>query len=131
FEDLYLRTYHFSLTSDHDNENIVNTENDTSIFENHIDDFFEYATNQTWISKNDLLFEWKHNKDWLPNLSAMAQNFLAVPATSTASEQIFSCADIPEISKENMSDIDNNKDEDNCLTNKNTTLSEKNFCKRP
>ncbi|CAG8848923.1 17054_t:CDS:1, partial [Gigaspora margarita] len=57
FEDLYLHTYHFSSTSDHDNRNIVNTENDTSIFENHIDDFFEYATKQTWISKNEPLSE--------------------------------------------------------------------------
>ncbi|CAG8704750.1 35238_t:CDS:1, partial [Gigaspora margarita] len=63
FEDLYLHTYHFSSTSNHDNENIVNTENDTSIFENHIDDFFEYAANQTWISKNDPLSKMKQYLD--------------------------------------------------------------------
>ncbi|CAG8855300.1 43356_t:CDS:1, partial [Gigaspora margarita] len=47
FEDLYLHTYHFSSTSDHDNGNVVNTKNDTT-FENHIDDFFEYAAKQIW-----------------------------------------------------------------------------------
>ncbi|CAG8849423.1 4855_t:CDS:2, partial [Gigaspora margarita] len=53
-----------------------------SIFENHVDDFFKYATKQTWISKNDphckvkwyldepitqkttnILTWWKHNKE--------------------------------------------------------------------
>ncbi|CAG8784268.1 8087_t:CDS:1, partial [Racocetra persica] len=51
------------------------------MFENHVDDFFEYAAKQTWVSKNDLICEvkryldepitqkttnilewWKHNK---------------------------------------------------------------------
>ncbi|CAG8836592.1 28663_t:CDS:2, partial [Gigaspora margarita] len=64
-----------------------------SIFENHIDNFFEYAAKQTWISKNDPFCEWKHNKERFPNLSAMTQDFLAIPASSVASEQMFSCAD--------------------------------------
>ncbi|CAG8758007.1 26209_t:CDS:2, partial [Dentiscutata erythropus] len=101
FEDLYLRTYHSLSTSDYDNGNIVNIESNISIFENHIDDFFKYAAKQTWVSKNDPLSKvkqyldepiaskninilewWKHNKDQLPNLSAMAQDFLAIPATT-------------------------------------------------
>ncbi|CAG8522391.1 21445_t:CDS:2, partial [Racocetra persica] len=69
------------------------------------------ASRQTQINKNGSLCEvnryldepiamkdinilewWKHNKGWFPNLSAMAQDFLAIPATSITSEQMFSCA---------------------------------------
>ena len=90
---------------------MIDSENDTSIFENHADDFFEYAARQTQIIENDPLCEvkryldepiaikttnvlewWKHNKDRFPNLAAMAQDFLAIPATSVTSEQMFSCA---------------------------------------
>ncbi|CAG8546034.1 23581_t:CDS:2 [Racocetra persica] len=63
FEDLYLCIYYSPSTSDHDNRNIVNTENNTSMFENHIDNFFEYAAKQTWASKNDLLSEVKQYLD--------------------------------------------------------------------
>ncbi|CAG8853102.1 417_t:CDS:1, partial [Gigaspora margarita] len=34
----------------------------------------------------------KHNKERLSNLSAMAWDFLSIPVSSIASEQIFSCA---------------------------------------
>ncbi|CAG8852809.1 28076_t:CDS:1, partial [Gigaspora margarita] len=63
FEDLYLHTYYFSSTSDYNNRNIVNTKNNTSTFKNYIDNFFEYATKQTWISKNNLLSEVKQYLD--------------------------------------------------------------------
>ncbi|CAG8670652.1 20327_t:CDS:2, partial [Dentiscutata erythropus] len=80
FEDIYLCTY--SSTVDRDNEVAINIQNDVLMFENHIDYFFKYAAKQTW----------KHNIERFPNLSAMAQDFLAIPASSVALEQIFSCA---------------------------------------
>ncbi|CAG8786099.1 5172_t:CDS:2, partial [Dentiscutata erythropus] len=59
-----------------------NVKNNISVFENHVDDFFEYAAKQTW-----------YNKERLSNLSAMAWDFLAIPASSVALEQMFSYAD--------------------------------------
>ncbi|CAG8851571.1 40820_t:CDS:2, partial [Gigaspora margarita] len=55
---------------------------------------------QTQIIENDLLCEVKWYLDEpiaikttnFPNLSAMAQDFLVIPATSIISEQMFSCA---------------------------------------
>ena len=77
---------------------MIDSENDTSIFENHADDFFEYAARQTQIIENDPLCEvkryldepiaikttnvlewWKHNKDQFPNLAAIARDFLLYP----------------------------------------------------
>ncbi|CAG8451058.1 3533_t:CDS:2 [Cetraspora pellucida] len=68
FEDIYFQTYYPLSTVAHlpNNEIIVDTENDT--FENHVNDFFEYAVKKT------------------------RANFLSIPATSVASEQAFSCA---------------------------------------
>ncbi|CAG8788192.1 4436_t:CDS:2, partial [Gigaspora margarita] len=56
FEDIYLRTYYLSPTID---QVMIDSENDTSIFENHADDFFEYAARQTQIIENDPLCEVK------------------------------------------------------------------------
>ncbi|CAG8760039.1 19242_t:CDS:2 [Cetraspora pellucida] len=77
FEDIYFQTYYPLLTVAYlpNNEIIIDTKNDT--FENHVNDFFEYA---------------KCNKDQFPTLFAMARDFLFIPATSIVSEQAFSCA---------------------------------------
>lgn len=90
---------------------IVDTETDTLMFEDHVDDFFKYAVKQTHAGENDPLYEvkqyldeqisirttnifewWKCNKGRFPILFAMAQDFLSIPATSVDSERVFSCA---------------------------------------
>ncbi|CAG8789839.1 18534_t:CDS:2, partial [Dentiscutata erythropus] len=40
-------------------QEIINTKNDVSIFENHADDFFEYVVRQTQFTEKDLLCEVK------------------------------------------------------------------------
>lgn len=111
FEDIYFQTYYPLSTVEHlpNNEIIVGAENDT--FENHVNDFFEYAVKKTRASENDPFYEvkqyldeqiatrttnifewWKCNKARFPTLFAMARDFLSIPATSVASEQAFSCA---------------------------------------
>ncbi|CAG8565119.1 3599_t:CDS:1, partial [Scutellospora calospora] len=60
FEDIYLCMYYFSSNTEQyllNNKTISNTENNILVFENHIDKFFEYATKQNQVSKNELLFE--------------------------------------------------------------------------
>ncbi|CAG8445656.1 14662_t:CDS:2 [Dentiscutata erythropus] len=67
---------------------------------NHIDDYYEYMIKKNQVSQPDTLYEvrryldeqWKNN-DQFPNLTKMACDFLAVPATSVASEQMFICAE--------------------------------------
>ncbi|CAG8451748.1 4287_t:CDS:2, partial [Scutellospora calospora] len=62
FEDIYLYTYYPLSTieySSNNNEIIVDTETDTLMFEDHVDDFFKYAVKQIHASKNDLLHEIK------------------------------------------------------------------------
>lgn len=94
-------------------EQHVTNSGDSSIvssFESQLDDFFEY-TKKAQTSQPDSLQEvkqyldenivdkttnvlewWRLNKSRFPNLSAMARDILAIPATSVASEQMFSCA---------------------------------------
>lgn len=43
-------------------------------------------------SRNTDILEWWKNNDQFLSLTKMARDFLAVPATSVASEQMFSCA---------------------------------------
>ncbi|CAG8447872.1 6535_t:CDS:1, partial [Scutellospora calospora] len=53
FEDIYLCMYYFLLNTKQyllNNKTISNTEN-------YVDKFFEYATKQNWVSKNEPLFE--------------------------------------------------------------------------
>ncbi|CAG8513957.1 30220_t:CDS:2 [Gigaspora margarita] len=50
------------------------------MFENHVNDFFEYAVKQTQTSENDPFYE-KCNKDRFPTLFVIAQDFFSIPAT--------------------------------------------------
>ncbi|CAG8684482.1 15509_t:CDS:2, partial [Dentiscutata erythropus] len=59
------------------------------IFESQLDDFFEYTKKKNQTNQPDSLREVKHQ---FPNLSAMAQDIIAIPATSIVSKQIFSYA---------------------------------------
>ncbi|CAG8812674.1 15558_t:CDS:2, partial [Gigaspora margarita] len=99
FEDIYLN-YYSSLTIE---QNSTNTENTTSIknnallYEDHIDDYYEYIIKQKQINQ-DIFCEFKQYIDEkkennrYPTLAKMAHDFLVVPATSVALKQMFSCA---------------------------------------
>ncbi|CAG8849173.1 23154_t:CDS:1, partial [Gigaspora margarita] len=111
FENIYLRTYYSLSTIEHsNNKTIINTDNNLATIEDHADDFFEYAARQSRNSENNPLYEvnqyfnkpiavrttnilvwWKCNIGRFPTLFRMAQDFLAIPATSIKSEQMFSC----------------------------------------
>ncbi|CAG8785875.1 21103_t:CDS:1, partial [Cetraspora pellucida] len=113
FENIYIQTYYSPPTvkcSTTHNKVIINAKDNTPIFENHVDDFFEYTIKKSRVNEDNALYKvnqyldepiatkttnilewWKLNKDHFPNLSAMARNFLAIPSTSVASEQMFSC----------------------------------------
>ncbi|CAG8744555.1 19169_t:CDS:2, partial [Dentiscutata erythropus] len=80
FKDIYIQTYYFLSTVEYlpnNNKGIIGAKNNILMFENHINDFFEYTGRQTQANKND----------------PFSQNFFSIPATSIASEQAFSCTD--------------------------------------
>ncbi|CAG8537921.1 2331_t:CDS:2, partial [Cetraspora pellucida] len=90
FENTYLQTYYSPPTvkCSTTHKGIINTNDNTPIFENHFDDFFEYSIKKIQVDEDNTLYE-----DRFSNLSAMARDFLAIPSTSIASKQMFSCAD--------------------------------------
>ncbi|CAG8479192.1 7085_t:CDS:2, partial [Dentiscutata erythropus] len=112
FENIYLQTYYALPAIERStNYEVASTEDNILTFEDHINDFFEYTIRSTHASENNMLCEvnqyldekiadrttnvlewWKLNKDRFPTLSTMAQDFLAIPSTSVASEQMFSSA---------------------------------------
>ena len=58
-----------------------------------VDEFKDYCTNSPGMigSQNkDVLLWWKGNSKKYPNLSRMARDYLAIPATSASSERLFS-----------------------------------------
>ncbi|CAG8853035.1 6749_t:CDS:2, partial [Gigaspora margarita] len=72
-------------------------EQNSTNYEDHIDDYYEYVIKQKQTNQ-DIFCEFKKyiNKQKENNrystLAKMVYDFLAVPATSVASEQMFSCA---------------------------------------
>ncbi|CAG8783393.1 29198_t:CDS:1, partial [Racocetra persica] len=52
----------------------------------------QYLDEQIATKTTNVLEWWKLNKDHFPTLSTMAQDFLIIPSTSMASEQMFSYA---------------------------------------
>ena len=57
-------------------------------------EFQNYCTDGAWRNigrrNEDVLLWWKLNANIYPNLSRMARDYLAIPATSTSSERLFS-----------------------------------------
>ncbi|CAG8451985.1 653_t:CDS:2 [Scutellospora calospora] len=64
--NIYLYIYYSLSTvkySSNNNKMIVDTETDTLMFEDHVDDFFKYVVKQIYASKNDSLYEVKQYLD--------------------------------------------------------------------
>ncbi|CAG8722712.1 8247_t:CDS:2, partial [Racocetra persica] len=59
---------------------------------NNLYEIQQYLNEPTISKKIKPLYWWKSNYNRFPNLSKMAKDFLAIPATSVPSEQIFSLA---------------------------------------
>ena len=93
---VYLRFY---CPSDESIDNFVDEETDDFLFtrsyknDSPKTEFQNYCTDRVRNigSKNeDVLLWWKSNAKAYPNLSRMARDYLAIPATSTSSERLFS-----------------------------------------
>ncbi|CAG8444337.1 10974_t:CDS:2 [Scutellospora calospora] len=79
---MYLQTYYSPPTIERSTSHeAISAADNTSMFEDHISNFFEYTIKRA--NENNTLYEVNQY---------LAQDFLAIPSTSVASEQIFSCA---------------------------------------
>ncbi|CAG8462399.1 128_t:CDS:2 [Cetraspora pellucida] len=89
FENIYIQTYYYSPTvkcSITHNKVIINTKDNTPIFENHVNNFFKYTIKKSRVNEDNALYEVNQYLD--EPIATKTTNILKC----IISEQMFSCA---------------------------------------
>ncbi|CAG8743151.1 16591_t:CDS:2, partial [Racocetra fulgida] len=86
FENIYLQNYYSTPTTEHSTSHKTISTNDTSMFEDYINDFFEYTIKSSQANEYNTLY--KVNQYLDEQIATKTTNVLEY----IVSEQMFSCA---------------------------------------